>query len=56
MNINYIQQIQAHLIDTHAQILNWFREADEIRVHKPNDGGWTISEILEHISLTSITC
>ena len=51
--INYIQQIQIHLIGTHALIFDWFREEKEIKNYKPVDGGWTIAEILEHVSLTS---
>ena len=51
--INYIQQVQIHLIETHAVILDWFHEDEKIKNYKPDDDGWTISEILEHISLTS---
>jgi len=54
MNLkSYIQAIQIHLIETHRNLLEWFNENDEIKSYKPIDGGWTISEILEHIALTS---
>lgn len=54
MNIhNYIQTIQAHLIQTHSKVLDWFKESPELKSYRPEDGGWTISEILEHIALTS---
>jgi hypothetical protein len=50
---NYIQQIQLHLIHTHAKIFDWFNEAETLKNYRPVDNGWTISEILEHIALTS---
>ena len=50
---SYIQQIQTHLIQTHAKVLDCFRKDPELRNYRPKDGGWTISEILEHIALTS---
>ncbi len=54
MNLEeYIQTIQLHLIDTHSKVLNWFSEKVEIKNYKPTDDGWSISEILEHIALTS---
>lgn len=49
----YIQEIQIHLIDTHSKVLGWFNENEKIRNYRPVDKGWTIEEILEHISLTS---
>ncbi len=49
----YIQTIQLHLINTHHEVLKWFDQPIEIKEFRPSDGGWTISEILEHISLTS---
>ena len=54
MNLKlYIQAIQIHLIETHRSVIEWFSENDEVKSYRPNDGGWTISEILEHIALTS---
>ena len=54
MNLaTYIQSIQKHLIKTHQNVLEWFDESEEIKSYKPIDGGWSISEILEHIALTS---
>jgi len=49
----YIQDIQIHLIRTHSNIFDWFNENQEIKHYQPMDKGWTISEILEHIALTS---
>ena len=54
MNLRtYIQAIQIHLIETHKNVIEWFNENEEVKSYKPNDGGWSISEILEHIALTS---
>ncbi len=54
MNIHsYIQAIQVHLIQTHSKVLDWFVETEELKNYRPEDGGWTIAEILEHIALTS---
>ena len=50
---NYIQEIQLHLIQTHARIIDWFNEGEALKSYRPADNGWTISEILEHIALTS---
>ncbi len=49
----YIQEIQLHLISTHARIFKWFDEDASVKDYRPLDQGWTISEILEHIALTS---
>ena len=54
MNLkSYIQAIQLHLIKTHLNVIDWFNENKEVKSYKPTDGGWSISEILEHIALTS---
>ena len=50
---NYIQEIQIHLIKTHSKIFEWFNVDEEVKYYCPNDKGWTILEILEHIALTS---
>lgn len=49
----YIQEIQIHLIQTHHQVLNYFEEEAIVKNYRPENQAWTISEILEHISLTS---
>jgi len=50
---SYIQAIQIHLIKTHGSVIGWFSESGEVKSYRPIDGGWSISEILEHIALTS---
>ena len=54
MRLNsYIQTIQIHLLQTHTTLLNWFLVDEKLKHYRPKDGGWTILEILEHITLTS---
>ncbi|MEM1002036.1 MAG: DinB family protein [Bacteroidota bacterium] len=50
---NYIQEIQVHLITTHAKVFEWFQEVEDLKKYSPIDKGWSIAEILEHIALTS---
>lgn len=55
MTLNtYIQIIQIHLIQTHSKVLDWFTVDEKLKNYQPNNGGWSILEILEHISLTSL--
>ncbi len=54
MNLShYLQEIRTHLIQTHSTLFDWFLESPDVKNYRPKDGGWTISEILEHIALTS---
>jgi len=48
-----IQQVRETLISTFDALDTWFDQPADIRAYKPNDGGWCIDEILEHITLTS---
>jgi len=48
----YLLTIRIHLVETHARVLNWFNSTDDLKSYRPKDGGWTVSEILEHIGLT----
>ena len=50
---SYLRQIEVHLIGTHARVLNWFRKEEALLSYRPDDQGWTVAEILEHIALTS---
>lgn len=50
---NYIQEIQLHLIRTHAELFEWFNIEEAVKAYRPKDLGWTIAEVLEHIALTS---
>jgi len=35
------------------EIYPWFDQPSELLLYKPADGGWSIAEILEHITLTT---
>ncbi len=49
----YILKIQKHIIEVHAALLEWFDASQSLKTYRPIDGGWTISEVLEHVELTS---
>lgn len=49
----YLFDIGAHLVRTHSQLFNWFAAKNELKEYKPKDGGWCISQVLEHVMLTS---
>jgi len=54
MNLKeYISIIEILLVQTHSELLDWFNKSDHILNYRPQDGGWTVLEILEHIGLTS---
>lgn len=54
MNIkDTIQMIKNALESTFQEIDKWFEKSEELRTYRPQDTGWTINEILEHISLTN---
>lgn len=48
-----IQKVCSTLEEAIAEIDTWFKRSEESRRYKPQDGGWSINEILEHITLTS---
>ncbi len=48
-----MQAIEIHLIQTHADVLNWFDKPAVVKEFRPTFDRWSILEILEHISLTS---
>lgn len=48
-----IDSITQHLNATTQTINLWFDKPEELRHYKPQNGSWTINEILEHIALTS---
>ncbi|MDJ1502220.1 DinB family protein [Xanthocytophaga agilis] len=54
MNIHdLIREIQDTLISVQNRILVWFDKPIQERQYKPENGGWSINDILEHITLTS---
>jgi hypothetical protein len=48
-----LDEIHSHLIHTFKTIDTWFDKDETLRHYHPKNGGWTIDEILEHISLTN---
>jgi hypothetical protein len=48
-----IQQVRQTLSETIAELETWFERSEESRLYRPQDGGWSIQEILEHITLTN---
>lgn len=54
MDINsLLSEIRSHLISTFESIDTWFDKSLALRHYRPENGGWTIDEILEHIGLTN---
>jgi len=54
MNIEeLISEINGYLIKTFKEIDVWFSKDESLREYKPRSGGWSINQILEHISLTN---
>lgn len=48
-----IVEIQKNLTDTFSVIDSWFDREEDLRRYKPQDGGWSVDQILEHIALTN---
>ena len=48
-----VKQVNQAISQTFAEIYPWFQQPPEILSFKPADGGWSIEEILEHITLTT---
>ncbi|NUO02416.1 MAG: DinB family protein [Saprospiraceae bacterium] len=48
-----IQEIRDFLHATFAEIDLWFDKDPGLRNYQPENGGWTINQILEHIGLTN---
>lgn len=45
--------VRAKLKEVFADVYKLFSDPEETRSYRPKDNGWTINEILEHISLTN---
>ena len=48
-----IKLVRTSLHEVFGAIYPWFEVNPEARTFKPRDGGWSITEILEHITLTT---
>ena len=50
---NILNKIEAELNSTFKEVNEWFDVSDNLLEYRPKNGGWTIKEVLEHISLTN---
>ncbi|MCU0355282.1 MAG: DinB family protein [Cytophagales bacterium] len=48
-----IQETRRTLVCVFADVDTWFEKPADLRDFRPPTNGWTINEVLEHISLTS---
>jgi hypothetical protein len=48
-----INRIRNELNGSFEDLFHWFDSDDKLLDHSPLNGGWTIRQILEHISLTN---
>jgi hypothetical protein len=48
-----IEAVRTLLNETFDELYPWFDKSVEIRAYKPKDDGWSIDELLEHVTLTS---
>ncbi len=54
MNIQtLLHEIRHSLLDVFGRVDDWFDQPANVRSYAPKNGGWTINQVLEHISLTS---
>jgi len=50
---NVMSRIKTEMFITFNEVMKWFNADEKLLHYKPKDGGWSIAEILEHISLTN---
>jgi DinB superfamily len=48
-----IERVGTAIRSTFAQVDEWFDRPADLRSYKPASGGWSVGEVLEHITLTS---
>jgi len=48
-----ILTVRESINNTFREVYPWFDQSPDALGYKPADNGWTIAEILEHITLTS---
>jgi hypothetical protein len=51
--LSFIKIVNTNLSNVFRDVDNWFEKPADLRQFKPQNGGWTIDEILEHIYLTN---
>jgi hypothetical protein len=50
---DFMSKIRTELISTFDEVLGWFDINDDQLHAMPEQGGWSIAQVLEHISLTN---
>ncbi|MBO9564484.1 MAG: DinB family protein [Niastella sp.] len=53
MKEDFMSKIRTELTGTFDEVLRWFDVNDDKLYHAPENGGWSVAKILEHISLTN---
>jgi uncharacterized Fe-S cluster-containing MiaB family protein len=53
MEKSVIPEIREFLKDVSIRLDTWFNLESDQKVYKPENGGWSIIEILEHVALTN---
>lgn len=48
-----IRTVRSTLCSVFAQVDGWFDRPEELRRFKPAAGGWSVDQVLEHITLTN---
>jgi hypothetical protein len=48
-----VRLVRDALCSIFAQVDSWFDRNDELRRFKPASGGWSVDQVLEHITLTN---
>jgi hypothetical protein len=51
--VRTVPAVEAALLDAFAALDAWFDRPVELRGHLPAGGGWSIDQVLEHVSLTN---
>ncbi len=53
MKEDFMSRIKTELTTTFDEVYGWFSVPDDRLYYSPQDGGWSIAKILEHITLTN---
>ena len=53
MITDVVNRIKTELLATFNELFTWFEVENQLLNYQPANGGWSIQQILEHISLTN---
>jgi hypothetical protein len=48
-----VATVRDTLTSIFAEVDAWFDKPEDVRAFRPPDGGWTVDEVLEHVTLTN---